>query len=53
MFIAMANGGKEAYLEMLDLISGSERVRLGSTLRRAIHEALEEAAKGAACLWRE
>ena len=47
----VADGRKEAYLELLEQISGSERIRLGGTLRRAIHEALEEAAVATESLW--
>ena len=40
----VADGRREAYLELLKQISGTERIRLGATLSRAIHEALEDAA---------
>ena len=47
----VAGGRKEAYLELIEQISGSEQILLGGTLRHAIHEALEEAAVATDSLW--
>ena len=41
----VADGRRTAYLELLEQIGGSERIRLGGILRRAIHEALEDTAE--------
>ena len=39
--------------ELLEQISGPELMRLGRTLRRTIHQALEDAAEAMESLWND
>ena len=49
----VADGRRTVYLELLEQIGGSERIRLGGTVRRAGHEALEDAAEAMESLWND
>ena len=49
----VADGQRMANLELLEQISGPELMCLGRTLRRTIHEALEDAAEAMESLWND
>ena len=49
----VADGRRGAYLELLEQISGSERIHLGSILRRGIQEALGDVAATTESFWND